>query len=429
MRISHISRIAAAALLLAVWAVAASAQVTRIEGKVTLQQADGTEAPVKDAVIDIYRIDIAGKYNAKTDKNGRYVHAGIPLTGTYTLAVSAPGAAPTFRANMRLSQQPENDFKLTPGDGRKLTLDEIKTATAAGGGSVPGSDTGGKVSAEDKAKAEELKKKVAEIEAGNKKIEEGNAVVKRTFEAGNEAYKAKRYDEAIALFDEGLAARPDEAGLLISKSFTLIGRGVTRYNTFIQSKDDAVKENAFKDWRGAADAASKALEITKTATATDPATQANQAQNKLAAITARAEAMKFVATKVDKSQADAAFQAYQELITAETDPAKKTKAQFEAANVLFDANVYDRAATEFQKIVAADPDNANAYLKLGFALFNTGDKAKFQEAANYMQRFVDKAPETDPQKAEVRSILEFLKTQENIKPEKIEPTRPARRRG
>jgi predicted Zn-dependent protease len=100
----------------------------------------------------------------------------------------------------------------------------------------------------------------------------------------------------------------------------------------------------------------------------------------------------------------------------------------DAAQMLFDANAYERAATEFQKILAADPDNATANLKLGFALFNMGDKAKFQEAANYIQRFVEKAPDTDPLKADAKSILDFLKTQENIKPEKVQTPR-GRRRG
>src|SRR5688572_28006391 len=116
MRITSISRIAPAMLLVAICAIAASAQVVQISGKVTLRQADGTEVPVKDAIIEIYRTDVAGKYNTKTDSSGRYVHAGIPFTGTYTMVVSAPGASPTFINGVRLSQRPENNFLLQPGD-------------------------------------------------------------------------------------------------------------------------------------------------------------------------------------------------------------------------------------------------------------------------------------------------------------------------
>lgn len=432
MRRSLFPRLIAAALLIFACAVAASAQVTSATGKVTMKQADGTVVPVPNAIVDIYRTDIAGKYQTKTDKKGNYIHAGIPLTGTYTITASAPGARPSFVAGVRIGQQSNNDLELTPGDGSRLTLEDIKkgggtTSTAA----APGSSAPAP-SAEDKAKAAEMAKKVAEIEASNKKIEEGNAIVKRTFEAGNEAYKAKNYDQAIALFNEGLAARPDEAGLLISKSFALIGRGVAHFNDSIKNKSDADREAAFKDWREAADAANRSVDLTKPAAGADAAAQSVQAQNRIAALTARSEALKFVATKVDRTQVDNAVNAFQELMAVETDPAKKGKLATDMAKMLFDAGEYGRAADEYRKILAADPDNADANLYLGFSLFNTGDKAKFQEAANYIGHFVEKAPDTNPTKAEAKSILDFLKSQENIKPEKIAPgtiLTPRKRRG
>jgi hypothetical protein len=57
-------------------------------------------------------------------------------------------------------------------------------------------------------------------------------------------------------------------------------------------------------------------------------------------------------------------------------------------------------------------------LGAGLALFATGDKTKYQEAANFLQRFVDKAPDTHKFKADAKAVLENLKSQENIKPEK-----------
>ncbi|HEY0080122.1 MAG TPA: tetratricopeptide repeat protein [Pyrinomonadaceae bacterium] len=434
----YFSRVAAAALLVLTCAFAVSAQVQQVRGKVTIKQADGTEVPVPNATIDFFRVDVSGKFETKTNKKGEYVHAGLPFTGRYTVGVSAPGAAPTFVTNIRFANRPDNnDFVLVPGDGRRLTLDEIKTADAANaarGGAGAAAGGGGappQPSAEDKKAAAEMAKKIAELEASNKKIEEGNVVVKRTFEAGNEAYRAKNYDQAIALFNEGLAARPDEAGLLISKSFALTGRGVARYNESIQNKNDASREAAYKDWREAAEMAEKAVQLTKSATAgIDAAAQNNLTQNRLAALSARAESMKFVGSKVDKAQADAAFAAYQEYIAAEADEAKKSKARFDAANVFFDAGVYDRAAAEFQKVVAVDASNADAYFKLGASLLNTGDKGKYQEASNYLAKFAEIAPDTNPLKADARSLLQFLKENENIKPMKIEtPGRSGRRRG
>ncbi len=431
MRINYISRIAPAMLLVAICAIAASAQVVQISGKVTLRQADGTEVPVKDAIIEIYRTDVAGKYNTKTDSSGRYVHAGIPFSGTYTLVVSAPGASPTFINSVRLSQRPENNFSLQPGDGSKLTLEAARAAGTSGPAAAP---TGGGESAESRAKREELAREIAAVETKNKKIGESNEIVARTFKAGNEALTAKRYDDAVRLYDEGIAADAEQPGLLANKSVALRARGVDRFNAAIRLTDDAAKTSgldaARQDWRAAAEAATKAVNLLKALPpGTDAAQQANQSLNKLAALNARAEALRFVATKGDPSQADTAFSAYQEYIAAETDAAKKSKAQVEAAKLLFDAAAIDRAATEFQKILVSDPENVDATLYAGLSLFGSGDKAKYQEAANYLQRFVDKAPDTHPLKQDAKSTLEFLKTQENVKPEKSQPARRGRGRG
>ena len=138
--------------------------------------------------------------------------------------------------------------------------------------------------------------------------------------------------------------------------------------------------------------------------------------------------MKLVATKVDTSQAQAAWDAFQEYIAAETDPAKKAKYKGEALQTLFDAGATDLAVTQARAVVTEDPENVDANRILGLALFATGDKTKYQEAANFLQRYVDKAPDTDPLKQSAKESLDYLKTAENVKPEKTTPQRrPARR--
>ena len=114
---------------------------------------------------------------------------------------------------------------------------------------------------------------------------------------------------------------------------------------------------------------------------------------------------------------DAGLTAYQEYIAAETAPDKKVKAQVAAAQMLLDVGQGAKAAEEFRKILATSPDNVDAELGLGLSLFNTGDKANFQEAANHLQRFIDKAPDTHPLKKSAKESLDFLKTQENVKPQ------------
>jgi tetratricopeptide (TPR) repeat protein len=419
----------ASALLLAASAAVTNAQVAQVTGKVTLKQADGSVVPLANATIDIYRTDIKWQAQVKTNKKGEYLHAGVPFIGTYTIVASGPGARPDYVPDVHVSQRPNIDFELQPGDGTRPTLDQLKAVgagrAAGGGASAPAE------SKETKAKREELERKNKEIEEGNKKITESNEAISRTFKTGNEAFAAKNYDAAIAAYNEGLAAR-EEPALFSNKSIALRMRGAEKFNSVVTSSDAAAKtagmDAAKKDWADAAETGKKAVDLMNAMSPpADPTEKAKYDQNKLAALASYAEAMRLVGTKVDQSRADEAFQIYSEYASQEPDPAKKAQRTADAAKILFDAGKFDRAIEEYRKILAADPENTDANLYLGLALFNSGDKTKFQEAANYLGKFSEKAPESNPLKADARSIIDFLKTQENIKPEKITTGRPAPR--
>src|SRR6185295_5464637 len=294
-----------------------------------------------------------------------------------------------------------------------------------------------KETAEERAKREELIKKNAEIAASNEKAKSSNEVVGRAFKAGNDARKLKNYDETIARFDEGLQAdpeHPDAPALLTNKTLALNSRAVDRYNAAIKAADDATKttnmEAAKKDWTAAKDSGAKAVAMLKaTPASADPAEANSTKVNLYFALLARADSTRLFVTKVDQSQVDLGVTAYQEYMAAETDPVKKAKAQHDLAQMLFDANAFDKALVEYRKILETNPDDLDALLRSGQALFNIGaintDKTKYQEAANYLAQFVAKAPDTDPLKADAKAILDALKDQENVKPEKV--ATPARR--
>jgi tetratricopeptide (TPR) repeat protein len=405
-----------AALALLCGAIAASAQTAELRGHVILRQADGKSERVANAIIDVYRTDIAGKYNTKTDKKGNFVFAGLPFGGTYTIAVSAPNVSPTFQPGARAGKDVDYELEVTPGDGKRLTEAEVKAAasTAQPGAAVE--------SAADKAKREEIMRKNAEIEEKNKKISSTNETIARTFKAGNDALMAKNYDEAIKQYSEGLSADAEQPALLTNMALAYKARGVDRYNAAVTSKDDAAKasglEGAKDDFRKAADATGKAVAFIKAQpAAADPTAQARQNSNKMAAFSTHAEAMRLLVTKVDQSKADAGLVAYQEYIAIETDPAKKAKAQKDAAQMLLDSGAGDKALVEFQKILADNPNDPDANLGAGLALFSSGDKAKYQDAANYLQKFVDAAPETHKFKADAKAILTELKNTEKVVPQ------------
>ena len=427
------------AAILVCAAIAASAQTGQLRGVVKLTAADGSTTPVLGATIDVYRVDITGEYHTKTDKKGEWIFAGLPYVGRYVVSVSAPGAQPNARGGVRAGQDAVIDIVLNSGDGRKLTRDEAITASKGGGEAAPASNGGSGESASAKAKREEELKK---YEAEKNRITNINEVLNRTFKMGQDALNAKNYDEAIKQFDEGLAADPEQVVLYSRKSLALRLRGVDHYNASVKATDPTQKssdmENAKKDFQGAVDASNKGLEVAnKEQPATDPTVQASQASKKLEALSYRAEAMRLL-IKTDSTQGAAALTAYQEYMAAETDVAKKAKAERDVAQIMFDTAAsatdmnaaYGQAIAAYQKILDANPDDPDALLRIGQSLFiigaATNDKAKNQEAANYLQRFIDKAPDTNPLKAEAKELIDALK-QQAVTPEKTS-TPPRRKR-
>lgn len=432
----------AVAILLTVASVPAFAQVGELRGHVWMQQADGQKVPLADAQIDVFRTDMKAEFHTKTNKKGEFVFAGLPFIGEYIVAASHPTASPNFVPHVKAGRGVECEITVTPGSGKRLTQAEIEQA---GGNAAPTS--GGGESAADKAKREELMKKNAEIEASNKKITEANEVIARTFKAGNEALTAantasranqtdqaiQKFGEAVTQYDQGLAADPDQPAILTNKAVALKGRGVERYNAAIRSKtlDDAGRsaalEEAKGDFKAAAETSTKAATMLKAQTApTDPAELDRYNKNKYAALVTYAESMRLFVSKVDPTQAEAGLAAFKDYIAVETDPAKKSKAQLDSAQMLLDSGQADKALAEFQAILQTQPDSPEANLGAGLALYASQDKAKFQEAANYLQHFVDVAPDTNPLKADAKAILAELKSTEKVIPERT-PTRPSKR--
>jgi tetratricopeptide (TPR) repeat protein len=428
MRRSYLFTSIIAAAVLVLSAVVASAQTGQLRGHVILKQADGTTVKAAGAQIDVFRTDLTGTYPTKADKSGTFVYAGLPFIGRYIVAASAPNAAPYALKNVRVGQDIDYELVLAPGDGHRFTEAEAKTAVA-GTGDGPSTSSG--ESAADKAKREELIKKNVEITASNKKAEDTNKIVGDSFKAGNTALSAKNYAEAVKQYDIGLAADPEQAALLTNKAAALKGLGVEKYNAAIQTKDDAARtagiEAAKADFKNAAETSDKAFElIKKEPAATDPNDQKRHDANKYAALSVRAEAYRLYVTKGDPSKTDGGIAAFQDYMAVETDAAKKSKAQLDLAQMLLDAGAGDKAYAEYQKILATKPDDPDANLGAGLALYSTGDKTKYQEAANYFQRFVDKAPDTHKFKNDAKDILANLKNTENVVPERT--TRPPRKR-
>ena len=151
MRRSYLLNLITLAILLLFAAVTASAQTEQMRGTVKMVGANGQQTPVAGATVDVYRTDMKADYHTKSDKKGDWVFAGLPLVGTYTVSISAPGASPMTKSGVKARHDTPIDAVLGPGDGKKLTEAE---ALAASKGETTASKGSGDASASDKANVE-----------------------------------------------------------------------------------------------------------------------------------------------------------------------------------------------------------------------------------------------------------------------------------
>jgi len=413
MNIKHLLSVFAGCALIALASLTAMAQTGRFEGDVV--KAD-TKEPVVGAEVQIERVDIKGSYPVKTDKKGHFLHAGVPYVGTYTIIVSAPGCAPDFIQNVKGSFTEPIKFELRPGDGKKLTIADVKglQANAPKGGAA-----GPKMSEEEMKKAKEeyekAKKENDEAEKYNAGIEQINVHLK----AGNEAMAKNDFNAAITSFKEAVTINPNIHISQGNLGIALQKRAVSQFNS---GNRDAAKQ----DFLDSIEAMNKAL-TGLDGQEKDPKMKNDPAQNKnnrRAYYTTRTESEAILGGKYgDAAQADAAVKDYQVVAELTDDPAKKKEYTLKGAKVLFDAGKVEESIAAYQKILETDPDNIDVLYELGLAYANV---AKFQESANTLQKFLDKAPETNPKVAEVKSVIAELVKGNNITPPKSEPARGSR---
>jgi tetratricopeptide (TPR) repeat protein len=151
------------------------AQLGYIHGEITA--ADGT--PIKDAKIRIEGMNTARKYSLKTDKNGRYLHAGVNLQGIYRIIVEAEGFQTDYVEGVkpgfgRDDERGIHNFTLNPGEARKLAFEMTDE------------------------EIERIRKQNEEAQKNAEKLE----AVREVFNAGVTAYNGGDYETAAKSFEE-----------------------------------------------------------------------------------------------------------------------------------------------------------------------------------------------------------------------------------
>ncbi len=401
-----------AVLLTAFSALGAFAQVGRMEGEVKKR---GTNEPIPNADVQIQRNDIKWSANLKTDKKGKFIHAGIQYGGTYVIIVGADGFAPAFYNGMK-PDQTVPPIELDAGDGKRLTFDEVKAAMGKGPGSAaPGAGAGGNKAAAtgpSKKEIEEYAKKVEEVKKKNENIEGANKAMNAALEAGKAAFNGKDYNTAIGEFDKGLALDAEQNVFWYFKGLSLYNRGVTKLNESL--KDPALRDPAKADFTDAVTNASKAIALLDASAAAggagvaDPSKAAQNKSNKAAYIKVRADAASLLGRRFsDAAMAESANKDYIAVAELTDDPVQKKKQLFNGAETLRDAGNVDAAVIAYKAIIDLDPSYADAYYGMGLAYF--GNEKTFQDGANYLQFFIEKAPAGDARVAEAKGVIDAMK--------------------
>ncbi|MEJ7849644.1 MAG: carboxypeptidase-like regulatory domain-containing protein [Pyrinomonadaceae bacterium] len=403
----------------------AFAQDKPVKGKVELQKADGTKAPGADALVESYRTDIATGVGptTKTDARGEFNLAGLPQGQTFVLAVSGPGISPRIQPNVKAGQA-NIVIVVDEGDGQKAPEADVRIAAAAPPRTAATAE-------EIKKQQAEQQKQKAEIEARNKKAGDTNKIVNAVLKEGSDAYNAKNYDLAIAKFDEGYSADPDFEGsapiLLSNKGLALRERGVA---AVVQSSSGdaaakaAAREKAKADFTAAIIAFEKGLEVLKKAPPGDAKAQAGMARDKASILSNYVILHGLMARlQVDAAKMQEPIPVLDQYLAVETDPKKKITTVNNWAGYMNGAGEAKNAVHAYRLVLKESPEDIDAIAGIGLSLFSAGemadpkDKAQIQEGLNYMQKFVDTAPETHALKASIKETIENIKAEQNIKPQ------------
>lgn len=394
-------------------------QTAPLEGTVRLKNADGSLTPVVGALVEIHRVDIKGNWQVKTDKSGKYVYLGLPLTGTFIILVSGPGIKPTWFNNIRVSQNPKLDVEAEPGDGSKFTLDQVQKVIAE---NKAGPRTGGGGGSEaDRAKMEAQQK---ELEAKKKEHDalQGRLDAAIThYNQGVQLKNAKNLEGALSEFEQAatvdVSTDPAFAELSHKANANV---AETRYQLGVDLFNQKKRSEAKAQFDGAVTAINKAI-------ATAPNDKNPNINNDLIIyydILAKnakllvehygvADLLEPTLKAIEQAQA--------------LDAANKNRWELVKGDLYRTSGKSDEAVAAYKGVIAAEPNNVEALYGIGLTLVASGDTQRLQEAANYLAEFVSKVPSGDQKLADrVAAAKEALEALKNSF--KVEAEKPATRR-
>lgn len=278
-------------------------------GFVSGEVLDQDGKPVADVVIRIEGMDNPRKLRLKSDRRGRYLHAGVPIQGTYRVIAEKDGFATDLVENVRpgFSRDDERgviNFKLRPGQSGPLDFEMTDEQRA-----------------ELARQQEEAKKQAEAIEK-----------VRGVFSQGVNAFNLGQYAEAAAAFEEATKVDATQA---------VIWGNLANTYTRLQQHDKAIE------------AYSKAVEL-------EPENSAYM-QNLGSAY----------AAKGDDAKAREMYEKAASL-SATTSPKDAATNYYNMGVTYINAGKNAEAIEALNKALELDPSNAEAHYQLGLSQLGAG---------------------------------------------------------
>jgi tetratricopeptide (TPR) repeat protein len=304
---------------LAVWAAPGMAQTGQVKGKVV----DAKNQPIEGALVRIEMTEgMTRKYEVKTNRRGEFIQIGLQ-PGQYKVTASKDGMSQSFNQRIGLDMV-EVNFALKPGSSAEVSDEE------------------------------------------RKKLEARNTAIRTAFDEGVKLGNAGQYDEAIAKFNEVVAALPK-----CTECFANIGE------FYFRKKDYDQAEASYK----------KALEINPSfAPAYSGLATVYNTQKKFK----EAQEMSALATKHSSAAGGA--------VSPET--------LFNQGAIAWNANDFQGAFEKFEAAAKANPAYADAHFMLGKVYINLG---KLAEAVTEFETYLKLAP-NGPNAKEAQSNFDALKS-------------------
>lgn len=298
----------------------ASAQTSAIEGEVL----DDTGQPMKGAMILIERTDITGNYKVKTNKKGRYFHAGLPL-GVYTVKLEVDGSIKDQVAGVRtsLGENTEVNFDLLAIKRKQEALQK-----AAAAGQLTAEQTQG-LTDEQKAAIEKQMEERSKAMKKNKELNDA-------FNAAMVAKESRQWEVAVENFEKAVEIDPEQ--------HVVWAHMADSYMNLADAKTGAERDEALA--RGI-EAYGKVLEMKP---------EDASYHNNYGLALARAGRMEEATAELEKA--------------AELNPANGGQYFYNLGAVLINTGQQEAAGMAFKRAIETQPDYANAHFQYGMYLLS-----------------------------------------------------------